>query len=215
MTSEDTNSAISSPESAGGPSPLHGPDGEGQSGPAAVPVSRFRAQESGKAMPTNATSGPLFNNSSPSATLQWSLESRLRQRMEGSGCPLYELTWSQWDMPAGPQICRQRASASTIAEADSFGLHPTPMANDAKGSHSPISPRAAQPPFTPVEANRLVQDALGVSTPTGKFGALHDGLPGRLGQLRAYGNAIVPQVAAEFVRAFMERQGLDTNDHNA
>jgi hypothetical protein len=28
--------------------------------------------------------------------------------------------------------------------------------------------------------------------------------PGRVGQLRAYGNAIVPQVAAQFVTAFME-----------
>lgn len=33
---------------------------------------------------------------------------------------------------------------------------------------------------------------------------LVDGLPGRVGLLRGYGNAIVPQVAAAFVRAFME-----------
>ena len=33
---------------------------------------------------------------------------------------------------------------------------------------------------------------------------LADGLPGRVGQLRAYGNAIVPQLAATFVRSFME-----------
>lgn len=33
---------------------------------------------------------------------------------------------------------------------------------------------------------------------------LADGIPGRVGLLRGYGNAIVPQVAAEFIGAFME-----------
>ena len=133
MTSEDMNSATSLPESAGGRLPLNGQDGEAPSGPEAVPVSRFRAQDSGRAMPTNATSGPLFNNSSPSATLQWSLESRLRQRMAGNGCPLYELTWSQWDMPAGPQICRQRASARRTSANGCTGW-PTPKANGGTGA---------------------------------------------------------------------------------
>jgi DNA (cytosine-5)-methyltransferase 1 len=36
--------------------------------------------------------------------------------------------------------------------------------------------------------------------------ALVDGIPGRVGQICAYGNAIVPQVAAEFIRAYMEMQ---------
>ena len=35
-------------------------------------------------------------------------------------------------------------------------------------------------------------------------GPLAHGVPGRMGKLRAYGNAIVPQVAAEFIAAAME-----------
>ena len=40
-------------------------------------------------------------------------------------------------------------------------------------------------------------------TQPGLFPLAH-GVPGRVGQLRAYGNAIVPQIAAEFVRSCME-----------
>ena len=138
MTLEDMNSATSSQELEAGHLPSNLQNGEGRSGPVAVPVSRFRARESGKAMPTNAISGPLFNNSSPSAALQWSLESRLRPRMEESGCPLYVLTWSQWDMPAGPQICRQRASAHRTSGKDFSGWRsPVARSNGGGWNHNP------------------------------------------------------------------------------
>jgi len=58
--------------------------------------------------------------------------------------------------------------------------------------------------FRTEEFARLVEDEIRVSVPTGKFGALANGLPNRVGQVRAYGNAIVPAVAAEFVASFME-----------
>jgi len=44
-----------------------------------------------------------------------------------------------------------------------------------------------------------------VSAEPGAFPLAH-GLPARMGRLRGYGNAIVPQVAERFVRAFMESQ---------
>ena len=106
-----------------------GQDGADPSGLEAVHVSRFRARESKKAMPTNATSGPLFNYSSPSAALSVVFGSRLQQNLEGNGSPLYELTWSQWDMPAGPQICRQRASARRTSANGCIGW-PTPLTHN-------------------------------------------------------------------------------------
>ena len=40
---------------------------------------------------------------------------------------------------------------------------------------------------------------------------LVDGVPGRVGQFRAYGNAIVPEVAAVFVRSYMEAVTYSTS----
>ena len=130
MTSKDMTGTISSPGSADGILPSASPDGETpQSGPGAVPVSRFRARDCERELPTNATSGPPFTASSPSASLQQCLESRLGVRLAGNGSPLYALTWKTWDMPAGVPICALRASARRISDSDCSGW-PTPVAKD-------------------------------------------------------------------------------------
>ena len=113
--------------------PCAKPDGAiaAPSGQVAARVSRFRAQDADKAMPTNDTSGPLFSASSPSASLQRSLENRLRARMGVNGSPEYALTWKHWDMPAGLPICALRASARRTSGNDSIGWA-TPQAADSK-----------------------------------------------------------------------------------
>ena len=127
-TSKDTRECISSPESGDGTSPSISPDGEdARSGPAPVPVSRFRALERDRAKPTNDISGPLFTASSPSADLQSCLENRLRERLAGNGSALYALTWRTWDMPAGPQISALRGLVLRISANVCTGW-PTPMA---------------------------------------------------------------------------------------
>ncbi len=105
----------------------------GKSGPDHVPVSRFRALDSARAMPTNDTSGPLFTASSKSAGLQLSLENRLRALMAASGSPEYVLTWKTQDMPAGVPICALRASGLRISGSDCSGW-PTPTKGNADGS---------------------------------------------------------------------------------
>ena len=131
-TLKATTSATSSPESPAGHTRLSWQEFRQmhRSGPDHVPVSRFRAQDSEKAMPTAATSGPLFNTSSPSASLQRFLANRLRAKMAGSGSLLYALTWREWDMPAGVPICRLRASGRRTPAAG-FGGWLTPQAYDA------------------------------------------------------------------------------------
>ena len=127
----DTPKSTSSLASADGPTPSGSPDGQttSPSGPAPVHVSRFRALDSGKAMPIDDISGPLFNTLSPSADLQRSLESRLRARLGANGSPLYVLTWREVDMPAGVPILRRRASGHRTSGSGSSGW-PTPQSTN-------------------------------------------------------------------------------------
>ena len=126
-SSPDTRKSTSSLASADGPTPSDSQDGQttSPSGQAPVHVSRFRAQDSEKAMPINDICGPLFTTLLPSADLQRSLENRLRARMGASGSPLYVLTWSEVDMPAGVPILRRRASGRRTSGSGSSGW-PTP-----------------------------------------------------------------------------------------
>ncbi len=130
----DLPSATSSPASPDGPTRSGSPAGPKivPSGPPVVRVSRFRARDSEKAMPTKDTCGPLFIGSSPSAVLQRSLESRLRARMDVNGSPEYALTWKEWDMPSGVPICALRAQGHPTS-GNGFTGWPTPREGSEEG----------------------------------------------------------------------------------
>lgn len=102
----------------------------GKSGLEVVHASHSVSPERARGLMTSeANFGSLFAGSSPSADLQWSLESRLRRRLEGLGSQEYALTWKHWDMVSGPPICALRASAlRTSASASGGGRQgwPTP-----------------------------------------------------------------------------------------
>lgn len=81
----------------------------------------------------NDTCGPFGPNLLKSASLQSSLESRLRARLDVNGSPEYGLIWKHWDMQSGPPICAMRASARCTSDRGFIGWH-TPSARDWKDS---------------------------------------------------------------------------------
>lgn len=138
LTLPAQGSGISSRASPAGDLPAASPASRttSTSGPDHVRVSRFRSRDANAAMPTNDTSGPLFSASSPSAVLQSSLESRLRALLDVNGSPEFVLTWKAQDMPAGPPICRLRASARRTSGSGCSGAVSgwgAPKASDERG----------------------------------------------------------------------------------
>lgn len=81
----------------------------------------------------SGTCGRLLDGLSKSASLQLSLENRLRESLDANGSQEYEMTWLSWDMPSGPPICRLRALAPRTSGRDYCGW-PTP--ETAKGGQT-------------------------------------------------------------------------------
>jgi len=123
MTSKAIRSVTSSPVLRDGLSPSKSPVLRQLRlfGPEAVRASHLATLGPGKEKATRDTSGQISPDLSPSAALQLSLESRLRQRLGVFGSPEYVTTWKRWAMPSGVPICAQRASARHILGSGCIG----------------------------------------------------------------------------------------------
>lgn len=132
-TCADSRNATSSPASVSGPSHYGAPAGPmidlfGQV-PVLANLSARQALE--LRLRTQGTFGRLLPGSSSSASLQSSLENRLRARLSSLGSTLYTLTWKPWNTPSGPSRFRLRASVRRTSETGCIGWR-SPNTVDAR-----------------------------------------------------------------------------------
>ena len=137
QTCTDSLSAISSPGSESGPTPCDALGGMtiGQFGQHLAPANLSARQARALGLLTSGICGPTSFTSSRSATLQSSLENRLRAKTQSLGSTLYRLTWKAWALPSGRLLFRLRASVRRTSETERTGW-PTPAARDWKGANS-------------------------------------------------------------------------------
>ena len=143
MNYKSSHSATSSQESEFGALHCATPDGPmidlfGQA-PVRASLSARQAQELG--LLTSGTYGLQCSTSSSSASLQQSLESKLRAKTQSLGSTLYKLTWKPWVTPSGRSRFRLRASVLRTSETGFIGW-PTPRAKESTEQLETLSKRA-------------------------------------------------------------------------
>ena len=136
-----------------------------------------------------------------------------RRGLRGVGLPLEGA--SRRDQGHGDKRQRLRSDAghgghSGVALGDTLQPGLEGHAGDGPDGHKPGRQRAVAPRPTPstgwADLDWLpCTDGKARPTRPGLFPLAH-GIPNRVGTLRGAGNAIVPQVAAQFIGAFMEAQ---------
>jgi hypothetical protein len=102
-------------------------------GQEAARASLSAAQVAEAGLMMSGTSGRTGITSSASASLQSSLESKLRAKTASVGSTLYQLTWKPRATPSGRLICALRASArrtsASVSSSERSGW-PTPQMRD-------------------------------------------------------------------------------------
>jgi hypothetical protein len=140
MSCEDSPSATSSRVSGSGHTPC-----EPQGGPMIVPFGREAARASLSArqvakagLMMSGTCGRTGITSSASASLQSSLESKLRAKTASVGSTLYQLTWKPRATPLGLLICALRASvrrtSASVSSSDRSGWGTPRVGGNGQGS---------------------------------------------------------------------------------
>lgn len=201
-TSDHTRNVIFSQASAAGPMQLDWLDGRtnGRSGPAPARASHSPLQAGDLAFPTTATFGLTCPTSSRSAVLQASLEKQSAAAPQWLRLVRGDLEALGYAVGAIPI---EAASAGARHRRDRYWI-----VADAEWNEQPRQePRRGEAGrvgrvIEPFPWNEPWQCALS------RLRALGHGLPRSVGATDAARNAIVPQVAAEVIAAFMDVYGV-------
>ena len=168
----------------------------------------------------------LVRDSSASADLQLSLESKLLERLDTAGSTLFNLTWRAQDYSVGKAVlgaCKRRCAAPETAAVlrgrqQQQGIGKVHRGDRYKGLRLDLPaavklaswPTPTKMPY-PVRLTDSGEVLTGCSCRDGKFrpvepstSPLAHGSAKRVGRLRGYGNAIVAPVATGFVQSYME-----------
>jgi DNA (cytosine-5)-methyltransferase 1 len=103
---------------------------------------------------------------------------------------------AEWD-------CIPAAAVGALHYRDRFWLIAYPDANSVRPQR--IRPSASGA-WGEQQFARLVQDQIQLSVPAGRLRSLSDGVLGRMGQLRGFGNAVVPQIPEIIGKAILQAE---------
>lgn len=218
MTLKDSRNATSLPGSASGLTPCAVPDGPmiAQSGQVHAHASLSAKQAKEQGLLTSGTFGLISITSLSSVALRSSLVNRLQAKMASHGSTLYTLTWKERVTPQQLSIYALRASVPRTKGKDCIGwATPTTRAHRDTGNLQNsfsegrkeaqrhfVSSDVAAHFWSSWEANKGADEEIRVIP--ANYGTFAYGVAGRVGQLRAYGNAIVAPVAEAFISAYLE-----------
>lgn len=100
---------------------------------------------------------------------------------------------AEWD-------CIPAAAVGALHYRDRLWITAYPNTNGMRPQRVRPAPARA---WSEQQFTRLVQDQIQLSVPAGRHRSLSDGVPGRMGQLKGYGNAVVPIIPELIGRVIM------------